>query len=131
MEVGQQKGTCGSVCAFYDLLFLGNVAAQLADHALHGAASFTQYAGLYDAPRCKSVLRFLDSGLHHIPAPARLNLHKAARLKLHQRLAHHGAADGKGVGQFLLPQPLAGRQLLGQYGFNHALGDMQGAYRIH
>src|SRR2546427_9102753 len=31
---------------------------------------------------------------------------------LHQRLAHHGAADRVVVGQLLLPQPFAGRQFL-------------------
>ena len=131
MEVGQQEGARGRVGAGNGVLLLGDVAAQLADHALHRAAGLAQDAGLDDAARREGVLRLLGRGLDHVPAAPGLHLHEAARLQLHQRLAHHGAADREVVGQLLLPQPFAGRQFLGQDGFDDALGDVLGAYRCH
>ena len=62
----------------------------------------------------------IERGLDDIPAAARAHFDETARLQLHQRLANQGAADAEQVGQLLLAQALARRQLLRQDGFDHA-----------
>ncbi|MPN63826.1 hypothetical protein SDC9_211592 [bioreactor metagenome] len=107
------------------------MAAQPGDDALQRLAGLLQYAGLDDPPGRERVHGLGSRGLDHVPAPAGLDLDKAPGLQLHQRFAHHGAADVEVVGQLLLSQSFAGCQFLGQDGFDDAFRDVLWRGRSH
>jgi hypothetical protein len=87
------------------------------------AFGLAQHAALDRTPCREGVARFVDRGLDHVPALARAHLDEAARLQLHQGLAHQRAADAEQVGQCLLAQALARRELLREDRFDDALGN--------
>ncbi len=63
-------------------------------------------------------------------APVALPDHQALAFELAQRFANRSAADAEGLGERLLAQLLAGRELVAQDGFSQTLQDLvgQGAF---
>jgi hypothetical protein len=131
-RLGRRPGACGaariSACrrvGFVDgLLLVGDVAAQPADLRLQRPPravqrGVAQQAGLDRAARREGVTRLGDRRLDHAPALARAHLDEAARLQLHQRLAHQRAADAVQVGRSCSPRRSPGGRLLRQDGLDH------------
>ncbi len=117
-----------AIGAFDRRLFVLDVLAQSPRHRLQRLAfklalGLAQQADLDGTARCKSVTRLFDRRFDHIPALACSHLYEAARLQLHQRLAHQGSADAEQVGQRLLAESLAGGELLREDRFDDPLGD--------